>query len=202
MRMLGHVPDGLTPISIREEAKQHDARWTAREVIQRHTSSWEYDDIEKPKKVEEGKEAPENPNCYSDGSLKNPVGNHWAIGGLGLWWPERKEECEPLNDKERTYMDHEWKYGGCMQWASFNELRNSSTRCEMGGARMAMQKDGPVHAGIDNQATVLSVTEITEHQNIRKETKLVNEKGGLIVGGGKHNPIPQAIAKQKAMVIG
>ena len=46
---------------------------------------------------------------------------------------------------------------------------------------MAMQKDGPAHAGIDNQATVLSVTEITEHQNIRKETKLLNEKGGLIV---------------------
>ena len=48
---------------------------------------------------------------------------------------------------------------------------------------MAMQKDGPAHAGIDNQAAVLSVTEITEHQNIRKDTKLVNEKGDLIAGG-------------------
>ena len=63
-----------------------------------------------------------------------------------------------------------------MQWAAFNELRNSSTRCEMGGARMAMQKDGPVHAAIDNQATVLAVSEITEHQNIRSRTKLRNKE--------------------------
>ena len=48
---------------------------------------------------------------------------------------------------------------------------------------MAMQKDGPVHAAIDNKATVLAVTEITEHQNIRSKTKLTNSKGGLIVGG-------------------
>ena len=32
MRMLGHVPEGLTPISIREEARKYDGRWTAREV--------------------------------------------------------------------------------------------------------------------------------------------------------------------------
>ena len=88
-----------------------------------------------------------------------------------------------MNNIEMTYLEHEWKYQGCMQWASFNELKNSSTRCEMGGARMSMQKDGPVHVGIDNQATVGAVTAITEHQHKRKETKLTNAEGGLIVGG-------------------
>ena len=107
-----------------------------------------------------------------------------AIGGLGIWWPGRCETVSPLNAKETKYLEHEWKYQGCMQWASFNELRNSSTRCELGGARMAMQRDGPVHIGIDNQATVTAVNEIAEHQIKRNETKLVNDKGGLIIGGG------------------
>ena len=49
---------------------------------------------------------------------------------------------------------------------------------------MAMQRDGPVHIGIDNQATVTAVNEIAEHQIQRKETKLVNDKGGFIIGGG------------------
>ena len=66
----------------------------------------------KPERVEDGREAPEDHNCYCDGSLKHPVGNHWAIRGLGVWWPDRKEVCEPLNSKEERYMDHEWKYGG------------------------------------------------------------------------------------------
>ena len=130
------------------------------------------------------KGAPDEPNGYSDGSLQNPIGDHWAIGGLGIWWPERCEIVSPLNVKENQYLEHEWKYQGCMQWASFNELRNSSTRCKLGGARMAMQRDGPVHIGIDNQATVTAVNEIAEHQIKRKDTKLYNEKGGLIIGGG------------------
>ena len=105
------------------------------------------------------------------------------MGGLGIWWPERCETVSPLSIKEAQYLEYEWKYQGCMQWAAFNELRNSSTRCELGGARMAMQRDGPVHIGIDNQATVTAVNEIAEHQIRRKNTKLVNEKGGLIIGG-------------------
>ena len=111
-----------------------------------------------PKKLDETVEAP------SDGSLKNPVGNHWAIGGVGIWWPCRRIEERPLNNEEEKYLEHEWKYGGCMLWTSFNELSNSSTGCELGGARIAIQSDGPVHSGIDNQATVTMCSDITEHQ--------------------------------------
>ena len=50
--------------------------------------------------------APKQINSYSDGSLKNPTGNHWAIGGVGLWWPERKEDKEPLNKEESKYLEH------------------------------------------------------------------------------------------------
>ena len=75
-----------------------------------------------------------------------------------------------------------------MQWAAFNELRNSSTRCEAGGARVAIQRDGPVHVGIDNQTTVTTCADITEHHRKRMEAKLKNESGGLILGG-KTSPL-------------
>ena len=122
--------------------------------------------------------------CVScDGSLKKPVGNHWAIGGLGIWWPKRSKEEGPLHEEDGKYLEHEWRDGGCMQWSAFNERRNSSTRCEVGGARMAIQKDGPVHIGIDNQATVTMCNAIAGHHKRRQETKLRNEWGAMIVGG-------------------
>ena len=65
-----------------------------------------------------------------------------------------------------------------MQWASFNELRSSSTRCEAGGASMALQKDGPVHVGIDNKATVTICTDITEHHK-KEENTIIWKQTGL-----------------------
>ena len=70
-----------------------------------------------------------------------------------------------------------------MLWTSFNELSNRSTRCEAGGARMAIQSDGPVHSGIDKQTTVTRCNNIIEHQKRRKEVSLVNEQGAMIIGG-------------------
>ena len=122
MKLLGNVPEGLTPMSIRDEVNKCEAEWTAREVIQHYTSSWQYDNICKPERITEGEVAPGEPNGYSDGSHKNPIGNHWAIGGLGIWWLERCEIVSPLNVKENQYLEHKWKYQGCMQWASFNDF--------------------------------------------------------------------------------
>ena len=57
--------------------------------------------IVKPKieqRVDE--EAPEEPNAYSDGSLKNVKGPFWHLGGAGVWWPNRKEE-QLTNDEKK-----------------------------------------------------------------------------------------------------
>ena len=48
---------------------------------------------------------------------------------------------------------------------------------------MAIQCDGPVHSGIDNQATVTMCNDITDHQRKRKEVRLENEQGAMIIGG-------------------
>ncbi len=36
-------------------------------------------------------EVPEEPNLYTDGRVKNPTNQHWAIAGFGLWWPKQSE---------------------------------------------------------------------------------------------------------------
>ena len=55
---------------------------TAREIIQQVTSSWRSVIIDLRKSMVDHIIAPGKPNGYSDGSLKNPVGNHWAIVGI------------------------------------------------------------------------------------------------------------------------
>jgi hypothetical protein len=99
-RLLGHVPEGLTPTKIRDIMGRCEPEHTAREIIQHYTSSWGSQKIPLPRKLEDNVVAPLDINNYSDGSLKNPVGNHWAIGGVGIWWPERKEQEKPLNNEE------------------------------------------------------------------------------------------------------
>ena len=88
-KLLGNVPEGMTPSKIRHRTNKREAIWTAREVIQHYTSSWKNEDISKPKKLEDGIEAPDEPNGYSDGSLKKPIGNHRAI------WGHRSLVAEP-----------------------------------------------------------------------------------------------------------
>ena len=54
------------------------------------------------KKVEEP--APPKPNGYSDGSLKNNKGLFWAVGGAGVWWPNRS--LESLTPDEKKIAEH------------------------------------------------------------------------------------------------
>ena len=104
-RLLGFVPEGITPTNIRTIMDRCGADHTAREVTQHYTNSWGSQRIPLPKKLGEEVEAPKEINNYSDGSLKNPVGNHWAIGGIGIWWPNRRSEEKPINDEEEKSLN-------------------------------------------------------------------------------------------------
>ena len=53
----------------------------ARELIQYMTAAGECKDLPLPERVKEGCCMPEKPNVYSDGSVKNPRGLHWKVGG-------------------------------------------------------------------------------------------------------------------------
>ena len=92
-------------------------------------------------------QAPSSPNAYSDGSLKNVKGYFW---GAGVWWPGRKastltaSELRIAEHREveaaRDLFDPELpeQGGGVMMWSPFNARLNSSTRCELGAAIVAM----------------------------------------------------------------
>ena len=93
---------------------------------------------------------PTSPNAYSDGSLKNVKGYFWGVGGAGVWWPGRKattltagelriaEHREVEAAKDLFDPDLPEQCGGLMLWSPFNARLNSSTRCELGAAIVAM----------------------------------------------------------------
>ena len=70
-----------------------------------------------------------------------------------------------------------------MFWSIFNNLKNSSTRCEIGASMFGMLRPRATHLGVDNAATVGKGTGIIEHQRERNNTELKNERGGLKLGG-------------------
>ena len=131
-----------------------------------------------PRKCEE--EVGGEPNAYTDGSMLKPKGNRWAIGGVGIWWPWRKAE---LTEDEKQWAQSEEKAEGKMLWNVFNQLKNSSTRCEIAATMIAMLASIATYMGIDNQATVGTGTQTIDHQRKKKGAKLRNEDGGMILGG-------------------
>ena len=82
---------------------------TAREIMTELTKSGDDAEIVKPRieqRVDE--EAPEKSNAYSDGCLKHVKGPFWHLGGVGVWWPNRKQEQLTSDEtKIAAYKDHE-----------------------------------------------------------------------------------------------
>ena len=145
-------------------------RIPAREYVQHHTDNAGCEQLPQPDPVTIDQEIPEKTNVYSDGSLRNPRGLFWHIGGIGVWWPHRNLEEQPLTPNETKHTRHEYKEGyGMKMWNSFNGLSGSSTRCEIGAALIAMQPPVATHIGIDNKAVVDRGTELTNHHARREQ---------------------------------
>ena len=49
-------------------------------------------------------------------------------------------------------------------WSTFNNLRNSSTRCEIGAAIAAMMRPIATNIGIDSMATIIKGNAIIKHE--------------------------------------
>ena len=114
--------------------------------------------------------------------MKNPKEATWRIGGAGTWWPGRKIETLQASVTEEKYTRYEQKEEGVMASTTFNSLMNSSTRCEMGAALVALSPAAPAHIGIDSAATVLEGNRIIDHLKGRAETKLYNQDGSMRLG--------------------
>ena len=155
---------------------------TAREVVQGHIAAQvESGAIPMPERV--NGTPPEQPNVYSDGSVHNPASTHWKVGGIGIFWPRRNEEELPLTDAETKFMQKEVTPSGMRMWNCFSNLMNSSTRCEIGAALIAMLPNKAVNIGSDSLATVRKGNATIEHQKQRSYTRLYDEEGRMMLGG-------------------
>ena len=97
---------------------------TAREVVQFLADCPYNCRLEVPETKVVG-EVPEKPNAYTDGSLRSPKSWFWQIGGLGIWWLDRKSDAELMEKQEGEYLRADQRTYGAEMWAAFTGLRNS-----------------------------------------------------------------------------
>ena len=85
------------------------------------------------------------------------------VGGIGVWWPRRKQSVLPETEVEAKYTRSCFEEAGYRAWNAFNNLRNSSTRCEIGASLLAMNPPVSANVGVDNKTCVDGTNEIIQH---------------------------------------
>ena len=88
---------------------------------------------------------------FNDGRLTQRL-YLWQTSGAGVWRPGRK--VEDLTEEEMHIAEYEANAEGIMLSCPSNALLNSSTRCELAAAILAMTPGIPMHIGIDNLSVV------------------------------------------------
>ena len=179
----GTINDDIKAILVKMDETEGAGEITAREVMVALTRKPEDEEAVQPKIKEkvEGR-APESPNVFSDGSLKNIKGPFWHLGGAGVWWPGRT--AEQLTSEEDRITEHSEQEGGLMLWCAFNSSLNSSTRCELAAAILALLAPKPANVAIDNANVVQKGNEIIAHARRQEEEERSRGKR-LILGGSK-----------------
>ena len=123
-------------------------------------------------------------HVYTDGSLNKFKGNHWPVGGFGVWWPSGREEAKHQPGEDEYNMMHiQEEEKGVKMWNIFNAFQGSSTRTEIGGLMGSMLSAKAIHAGIDNLAVVRGVNRITKHMRLGSNAVLKNVEGAQRLGG-------------------
>ena len=113
-----------------------------------------------------------------------------------MWWPGRREETQPKTEVEEWYSRSNFEGAGPRMWNAFNDLRNSSTRCEMGASLLAMNPPVATNIGVDNQTCVDGTNDIAEHAIRKSETVLRTTGGAPILGGTKMKLHQKSISKK------
>ena len=127
-------------------------------------------------------EPPEKPNGYTDGSYVNSAGSFWGLGGVGVWWPTRQTQ-EGLAQAEEVFTNVEQLHQGTLMWQTFNDLRGSSTRCEIGAMLLAMLREIPIHIGTDSQAMLTKLQQMLDHAASKEKAELYTSDGRMKLGG-------------------
>ena len=134
-----------------------DKQLNARQLMHKHRKDFAKIELVLPPKSTQN--APENPNVYNDGSLKNSLCQWWSVGGICVFWPQRSLQSTPLNLNEQKFVVSQ-NAKGIMLSAALLGHRASSTRAELGAGITAMLADCPTHQGTDSMAYLLKATQI------------------------------------------
>jgi ribonuclease HI len=96
-------------------------------------------------------EAPEEPNVWTDGSLKAPAYPSWSLGGFGLVHENRSWNEDAMHPNE-TIFAHSRQEGDDLHiWAPLPGPLCSSTRTELAAATLAVSAPGPIHIASDSR---------------------------------------------------
>ena len=117
--------------------------------MHKHRLDFALIDWELPPKSKD--KAPQDPNVFNDGSLKNASCQWWSAGGIGVWWPGRNLTDDPLNQNEANLVARVSKKGTMLSTSLLGH-RASSTRAELGAGIAAMFADKPTHQATDSLA--------------------------------------------------
>ena len=108
----------------------------AREVMEHLTAKDEKEKHIRPNVAKQVEHRRNKLNVLSDWSLKHTKGCVWQFGGAGVWCAKGKEET--LATEEMQIAEHNGGEDGAKLWCPFNSSLNSSTRCELAAAILAL----------------------------------------------------------------
>ena len=150
----------------------NDKKLNARQLMHKHRK--DFIKIEWALPPQSIHNAPETPNVYNDGSLKNSLCQWWSVGGIGVFWPQRNLESNPLNINEKEFVVAQ-DNKGVMLSAALLGHRASSTRAELGAGIAAMLADSPTHQGTDSMAYLLKATQILKGARPKKPWAILTD---------------------------
>ena len=97
--------------------------------------------------------APEDINVYTDGSWQFPLRQYFALGGAGVWWPNRELAAHKASQAEQELACIAQEADGVRLCTHIGGFSGSSTRT---AGIIAISCHGPVHIGSDRTKLTLS----------------------------------------------
>ena len=104
----------------------------------------------KPRFPENVKGKPaKKPDCFTDGGVKNPSNQQWAVVGFGIW-----HEVASVGTEEPTLHHERYVDDGVARWGPMAGFSTSSTRNELAGGILSLFIPKPVHIASDSSGFV------------------------------------------------
>ena len=104
-------------------------------------------------------DAPDDPNCFSDGSFTKPAAPEYGLDSAAVWYPSRPAGPSVLEDQYGLFQISDQEPGVALL-GYLGGYRSSSSRIELVGTIMSMLANFPVHLAGDNLAVVNKASDL------------------------------------------